>query len=267
MTRNELLVEAVDKCMKEIYSWATPKVTWEQFMGENKEYNSKFSKWENFHQAENNKNNDWKRWQEQLLQYPEWEGKSQEECIGPKPFEFYYIPKEILTNICDSYIDVYQMDHQQNLLDIIDILKRYCVEPIVTKYVDSYKDETGYHPGYRSYDHPNNLKKELRKIFDNTILPDICRQYNKQYNLQTTGIESSVSIAYSQVFQDKFFEFLDMAGKFYNWNSELNSFKTTIYLGASPSSNKEAVIDNWKKYRNKDIEINDEKIKELYYDF
>lgn len=244
MTRNELLIEAVDKCMKEIYSWATPKVTWEQFMEENKEYNSKFSKWENFHQAENNKNNDWKRWQEQLLQYPEWEGKSQEECIGPKPFEFYYIPKEILTNICDSYIDVYKMDHQQNLLDIIDILKRYCVEPIVTKYVDSYKDETGYHPGYRSYEHPNNLEKEIKEI-----LGDIAE--DNEY--------------YQDELQNKFFEFLDMAGKFYNWNSELNSFKTTIYLGASPSCNKETVIDNWKKYRNKDIEINDKKIIEEYY--
>lgn len=36
-------------------------------------------------------------------------------------------------------------------------------------------------------------------------------------------------------------------------------------LGPSPNSNKQAVIDNWKKYRNQDIEINEEQIKKDYY--
>ena len=65
--------------------------------------------------------------------------------------------------------------------------------------------------------------------------------------------------------QDKFFEFLDMAGNFYNWNGDLNSFNTSVYLGVSPNSNKKAVIENWKKYRNIDIEIDEEQIKKNYY--
>ncbi len=65
--------------------------------------------------------------------------------------------------------------------------------------------------------------------------------------------------------QNKFFEFLDMAGNFFNWNRDLNSFNVTVYLGPSPNSNKQAVIDNWKQYRNKDIEINEKQIKEDYY--
>ena len=56
-----------------------------------------------------------------------------------------------------------------------------------------------------------------------------------------------------------------MAGNFYNWNRDLNAFNTTVYLGASPCSNKEAVIKNWKEFKNKDIEINEEQIKKDYY--
>jgi len=59
--------------------------------------------------------------------------------------------------------------------------------------------------------------------------------------------------------------FLIWQENFFNWNSELNYFSTSIYLGASPNSNKEAVIENWKKYRNQDIEINKEQIKKEYY--
>ena len=47
---------------------------------------------------------------------------------------------------------------------------------------------------------------------------------------------------------------------------DLNSFNTNVYLGASPNSNKEAVIENWKKYRNKDIEIDESKYNEENYD-
>ena len=65
--------------------------------------------------------------------------------------------------------------------------------------------------------------------------------------------------------QDKFFEFLDMAGNFFNWNSELNSFYQSVYLGCSPHSNKDIVIKNWKEYRGEDIEINEEEIKKEYY--
>ena len=57
-----------------------------------------------------------------------------------------------------------------------------------------------------------------------------------------------------------------MAGEFFSWGYELNSFNTSVYLGPSPNySNKEAVVENWKKYRNKDIKIDEEQIKKEYY--
>ena len=238
MTRRDVLSNAVTECLKELYSWATPKVDWDEFIKENKIYNERYKKWESLKDKI------------PILEY-----------CGPRPYEFYYLPSDIFNDIKESYVYAYKLNGQKELLDTIEVLKNYCKEPIVDKYIEGKDGE----PGHRGYDHPNNLKKELEKIFDNKILPDICKQYNKQYNLQTTGIESSVNKAYSQIFQDKFFEFLDMAGKFFNWNGDLNSFYMSVCLGASPNSNKQAVIDNWKKYRKQDIEIDEEQIKKEYY--
>ena len=158
---------------------------------------------------------------------------------GPKPYEFYYLPRKITEDICNNYIYSYNLDEQKNLLDIIQILKNYCKDPIVEKYTEDCS-------GYRNYTRPENLKNELRKYFSE--------------NFDLTFSEDS----YEDI-QNIFFKFLDMAGKFFNWNSTLNKFSFNVYLGASPSSNKEAVIENWKKYRNKDIEIIEDKINEAYY--
>lgn len=226
MTRQDVLEQACNQCMKELYEYAVPHVTWEQFKKECKEYSRKYKEWD-----------DWKM---KNIPHPEWEGKSIEECIGPRPYEFYYLPREIMKDICDSYVYAYGLDHQQNLLDIISILKDYCKDPIVDKWIE---EENG-NPGYRGYDHPNNLEKELYNL-----IPD-------------TGFDTSSIV---KEVQDKFFEFLDKAGNFYKWNHDLDGFNMTIYLGASPYTNKETVVKNWKKYRDTDIEINDKEIKENYY--
>lgn len=269
MNRDIILGRAVDECLKELYTYVYPKVSWDDFEYQNEIYSNKHKSWEEYIKLLRKKEKE-KLSKEELEKFSifpiDWKDKSITECIGPRPYEFYFLPREIMKDICNSYINAYRIDQQQELLDTIEILKNYCKKPVVDKYIDDWTDETGFHhPGYRSYDHPDNLEKELQKIFDNKILPDICKQYNEQYNLQTTGIESSVSKAYSQIFQNEFFEFLDMAGNFFNWNRDLNSFNISVYLGPSPSSNKNAVIENWKKYKNKDIEIDEEQIKKNYY--
>ena len=217
ISRNDVLSKAIDDCLEELYTFVVPSVTWEEFKEECKIYSEKYKKWES-----------------------EKSDKSKKECIGPAPYEFYYLPREIMKDICDSYIHAYKLDNQQELLDTIETLKNYCKKPIVDKYIDDWTDETGFHhPGYRDYDHPDNLEKEINKIIDDEDI--------------------------SQLIQNKFFEFLDMAGKFYNWNRDLNTFNCSVYLGPSPNSNKEAVIENWKEYRNQDIEIDEEQIKKDYY--
>lgn len=228
LTRYDVLNKAVKECLMELYSLAQPSVSWEAFKEENRIFKEKEAEYEAL---------------EEKPPYLEF--------VGPKPFEFYYLPGDIIEDVCNSYIYAYKLDEQQNLLDIIEILKNYCKCPIVNKYIEGKKGE----PGHRGYEHPNNLKKELRKIIksaDNIPL-NKKESYEKSYNKLIEDVHN------------KFFEFLDMAGQFFNWTRDLNSFQMSVYFGPSPSSNKEAVIENWKKYRNKDIEIDEEQIKQSYY--
>ena len=228
ITRNDVLLRAADDCMKELYSLAQPHVEWDDFVSQTKLYVNQYLIWSKTKDTD-----------------PNYIGKSIVECIGPRPYEFYYLPKEVMKEVCDSYVHSYKIDNQQELLDTIQILKNYCKKPIVDKYIDDWTDETGFHhPGYRSYDHPDNLEKEIEKYFREKFA-FISDEPLKEIKL------------YSNELQNKFFEFLDMAGDFYSWNYELNSFNTSVYLGSSPCSNKKTVIDNWKQYRNKDIVIDE----------
>lgn len=222
ITRRDVIADAADKCMKELYSLAQPAITWEDFIKENKEFIKK---------------------EEEYYKLPKENRISYKEFMGPKPYEFYYLPKEVLKEIVDNYIYAYEIDEHQNLLDTIDLLKKYCDDPIE----EFYHPGEGENPGYRDYRHPDNLVTCLISELKECASSDIS--------------EEIVDKA-----KDLFFKFLDMAGKFYNSHWWLNSFNTTVYLGASPNSNKEAVIENWKKYRNKDIEIDESKYNEEDYD-
>ena len=42
LTRSDILGEAVDKCMKELYSYAQPHIEWNEFVDENKRYSKKY---------------------------------------------------------------------------------------------------------------------------------------------------------------------------------------------------------------------------------
>jgi len=219
ITRRDVLADAIDKCTRELYSLAQPKVNYDDFVEENKIYLKK---------------------EKEYYSLPKDNRPPYYEYMGPKPYEFYYLPREVFKEIADSYVDAYKFDDKQELLDIIQILKDYCKEPIVDEWVEGpfYKDGTQA-PGHREYKSPDNLEKEIYKYLDSNF----------------TGAE----FINAEVLQDKFFEFLDMAGNFFNWNRYLNTFNTHIYLGGTPSSNKESVIENWKKYRNTDIEIDESK--------
>lgn len=222
ITRRDVIADAADKCMKELYSLAQPVITWEDFIKENKEFIKK---------------------EEEYYKLPKENRISYKEFMGPKPYEFYYLPKEVLKEIVDNYIYAYEIDEHQNLLDTIDLLKKYCDDPIE----EFYHPGEGENPGYRDYRHPDNLS---------TCLISELKEY----------ANSDISEEIVDKAKDLFFKFLDMAGKFYNSHWWLNSFNTTVYLGASPNSNKEAVIENWKKYRNKDIKIDESKYNEEDYD-
>ena len=220
ITRRDVLADAINKCIRELYSLAQPEVNYDDFVEENKIYLEK---------------------EKEYYSLPKDNRPSYHEYMGPKPYEFYYLPRKIFKEIADSYVDAYKLDEKQELLDTIQILKKYCEEPIVDKWIEGDDDE----PGHREYEYSDNLEKEVGNII---------HSYCEEEDVLEIGINELL-----EKIQNKFFEFLDMAGNFYNWTGYLNTFNTHIYLGGTPSSNKESVIENWKKYRNIDIEIDESK--------
>lgn len=81
ITRRDVLSKAVEECLKECYEWVLPKVTWEEFIEENKQY------------------------------------KNPKE---PAPYNFYYLPQEVFRDIVDSYIAAYKVGSKlHDHLDII----------------------------------------------------------------------------------------------------------------------------------------------------
>ena len=238
MTRSEVVKQAIDQCLAELYSLAQPSVTWSSFSEQCLVYGRLYKEWEEYNNAylERDINPDRWKYYKETYQLLEWEGKSREECIGPKPYEFYYIPKDVMEEVIDSYVYAYKLDEHQQLLDVISILKNYCQVPIVDKYIE--KD--GDNPGYRGYEHPDNLERELYQTL---------KEYFDDSEIDPNAVAKEL--------QNKFFEFLDMAGKFYKWNGEVSAFTASLYLGICPTTVKSIVIDNWKKYRHKDIVIDD----------
>lgn len=229
ITRNDIISRAIEECLQELYKYAQPHIEWNVFLSENKKYSSDHIMWKEYNRIFKDKEKYPEKWKTMKELFPNWENKSITECIGPCPYDFYYLPKEVMNDICNSYIHAYK-------LDTIEILKQYCNDPITDKYIDSWTDENGYHPGYKSYVRPDNLEKEITKIL---------------------GPEAEDNLYHVHKICNKFFEFLDMAGNFYDWNAELNTFNTSVHLGPSPNLDKQSVIDNWKQYRNQTIEIND----------
>ena len=261
MGRGEVIEQAIMNCLKELYSYVQPKTTWKEFENENKEYSKEYKKWERYSHLKHLEKRS-EREQKEFESFPaEWADKTRTECIGPSPYEFYYLDKEILKDICDSYVYAYRLDGRQELLDTIETLKNYCEDPIVDKYIEGRgkPGDDDWEPGHRGYEHPDNLEKEISRILclDNTLVDPEMAENAEDYESKLDKLSKQIC--------DKFFEFLDMAGNFYNWTRDLNTFNTNVYLGPSPNSNKEAVIENWKQYRNKDIEIDENQMKIDYY--
>lgn len=217
MTRHEVLEIASIACLKELYSKVQPAVDWDDFMEENRLYSKAYQQWESLYKES-----------------PEKAGKVLDFC-GPRPYEFYYLPKDVMKEIADSYVKAYNIDAHQELLDIIDILKNYCESPIVDAWITESDGQER-----RGYSHPDPLKEDIAILL---------RGYVEQDDFDAITVANEIV--------ENFYEFLDMAGQFYSWNRDLNAFNTTVYLGPSPCSNKETVIKNWKLYRNQDITIND----------
>jgi hypothetical protein len=228
ISRKDIISKAIKECLQELYKYVQPHIEWDEFIKENKIYSNKYKAWERYYHLSKQETLSEEELKE-FSTYPgEWKNKSKEECIGPEPYKFYYLPRDVFKEVVDGFIYAYDLDHHQQLLDTIHILKNYCEDPIVDKYIE------------REGDHPDNLVTEIESLL-------------KMY----CGDSEADFYGVAQELQKTFFEFLDMAGNFFNWSGDLNTFNWNVYLGASPYSNKQGVIDNWKKYRNQTIEIDE----------
>lgn len=216
ITRSDVISKASIDCLKELYSKVQPSVDWDDFMQQNKDYSKKYKEWEE------------RRRKGEIL--------SIEEFCGPRPCEFYYLPKDIFKEIADSYVRAYELDAQSNLLDIIEILKGYCNKPIEEAYVEESDGERR-----RGYIHPASIQEWIAGILRGYYDDSECNDH--------TTVAKELC--------EEFFHYLDKAGKFYCWTHDLNAFNMTVYLGPSPCSNKEKVINNWKLYKGIDIKIDE----------
>lgn len=175
LTRTDVLSEAAEKCMKTLYKYAQPKVEWEDFIQQNKNYKE-----------------------------------------GPRPYEFYYLPERVFKDIVEMYQYAYRIPPE--IKGNIETMTKYFNDPIRDKWIE----RNGNEPGYRGYEHFTPLK-------------DVIGEDNLK----------------------KVLEYMNEASEFFRWDRDLQSFNMTVYLGASPNSNKQAVIDNWKKYKGIDITIDE----------
>ena len=213
ITRSDVLEKASIDCLKELYSKVQPSVDWDDFMQQNKDYSIKYKQWE---QMENR--------------------PPIKEFCGPRPYEFYYLPKQVMKEITDSYVQAYKIDQHAELLDIIEVLKGYCNKPIEEAYVEESDGEVR-----RGFAYPPPIQEWIAGILKG------------YYDDSECGDHSTVA----KELCEEFFHYMDKAGKFFSWNYDINAFNTTVYLGPSPNSNKESVIENWKKYRDTKVIINE----------
>lgn len=176
LSRSDVLSKAAEECMRELYKHVQPKVEWEDFVKQNKEYKE-----------------------------------------GPKPYEFYYLPKKVFDEIVEMYQYAYKIP--SSIKSHIVTLTNYFNDPIRDKWIEGKTEDD---PGHSGYEHYTPLKEVIGEDNFNKVL-----------------------------------EYMQEALGFYRWDRDLDSFNMTVYLGASPNSNKQAVINNWKKYKGIDITIDE----------
>ena len=69
ITRRDVLSDAVDDCMKELYSFAKPSIEWDKFMEENKIYSKVYKEWERYRNAYHNREEYPEKWEEIKSEY------------------------------------------------------------------------------------------------------------------------------------------------------------------------------------------------------
>lgn len=145
----------------------------------------------------------------------------------------YYLSHDEFKYITDKYIDAFGL--RESWTSNIDLLKEYLEKGgSKDKYIKEYTDEHGnYHPGYRSYEDVPPIKESIKEI--------IAHSENQEY-FSAEQIDNLANAITKKVLDN-----IDICQKFYRFDHEGSTFMYNIALGPSPTSNKQTVIDYWKK--------------------
>lgn len=153
-----------------------------------------------------------------------------------KVYERHYLSYEEFIYIRDKYIKAYGL--QATWKPNIEVLEDYLINGgTKDKYIESRTDENGhYHPGYRGYEKVAPIAEQIKRILESEIGED--NVTNKICNKITETVLNTIT----------------NCKEFYRFDREESDFNYSVALGASPTSNKETVIEYWKS-QGKDIEI------------
>ena len=155
----------------------------------------------------------------------------------------YYVSHDEFKYITDKYIDAYGL--KESWTSDMDLAINYLKDGgSKDKYVEAYTDEHGnYHPGYRDYDKVPPIKESIK---------DIIAHSENESSFSAEQIDKL-----AQDITDKVLQNMEDCQNFYRFDRDGSKFMYSVALGGpSPTSNKQTVIDYWKK-QGKDIKIVD----------
>lgn len=108
----------------------------------------------------------------------------------------------------------------------------------------------------------NNMDLLLHNLKEGGFDNDYIKDKNHPYGFRTFKVVPPLKDI-TPDFQ-KVIDIIENYKNYYKFDREECSFKYSVLLGASPTSNKQAVIDYWKK-KGVNIDINDFNIEDIYY--
>ena len=154
-------------------------------------------------------------------------GEIEDTDVNPV-YNRYYLSMEEFTYIRDKYLDAYKMRNAWT--PNIDLLKSYFVEGgTKDKYIPEHADEDGFtHPGYRGYEKVLPFKEQVLNY------------------LRDCGLHESMAVKLSHDINNIAIYNIESCQDFYRFDREESDFSWAVTLGASPTSNKEKVIEYWK---------------------
>lgn len=152
-------------------------------------------------------------------------------------YERYYLSMDEFIYIRDKYMKAYGL--VEHWKPNIELLETYLNEGgTKDKWIPERVDEDGFkHPGYRGYEEVPPIKKQIEDLIGPFLL-DKTRE--------------SLSKAITEIVMDT----INDCKEFYRFDRESDSFSASVALGASPTSNKDTVIEYWES-QGVDVKIED----------